>query len=261
MDHTPLRLLHLTDLHMRHALEGTADRSERLSRDIPALLDELKDRVDEWRPDVIVMTGDLLDVPDEALDGRWEKDDPDTLARTVSAAETDYRWMHDWLRDTGLPFTVIPGNHDHRGAFAAVFGTTSPDTTHHGVRFIGFDDKLDDRRTPYRPEDEQARFADALATESDARPQIHLQHYILRPRVHRRTAYSYERTPDLVGGIEQSPHVKAVLSGHFHPGAYARSQDGTVYSTSPAFCETPFPFRLMQLEANCALQVEDRALR
>ena len=29
-----MRLLHLTDLHMRHALAGSADRLKRLSRDI-----------------------------------------------------------------------------------------------------------------------------------------------------------------------------------------------------------------------------------
>lgn len=261
MDPSPIRILHLTDLHMRQALDGTADRSERLSRDIPALLDELKGRLADWRPDVIVMTGDLLDVPDEVVDGRGAEDDPAAYAGAVTDAEADYRWMHDWLRDTDLPFAVIPGNHDHRGSFTAVFGTASPDVVHHGVRFVGFDDQLDGRRTPYRPEDEHARFESALADARDGRPQIHLQHYLLRPRVHRRTAYSYERTPDLVGGVERSPNVKAVLSGHFHPGAYARGLDGTVYSTAPAFCETPFPFRLMNFDANGAVRVEDCALQ
>ena len=55
-----MRLLHLTDLHMRHALAGTADRTERLSRNIPANLERVGKRLEDWSPDVIVMTGPTL---------------------------------------------------------------------------------------------------------------------------------------------------------------------------------------------------------
>ena len=78
-----MRLLHLTDLHMRRALAGTADRLERLSRDIPANLERVAKRLEDWSPDVIVMTGDLLDVPDEVVDG--------TLLKTVQPSINN-RW-------------------------------------------------------------------------------------------------------------------------------------------------------------------------
>ena len=255
-----LRILHLTDLHMRQALAGTADRTERLSRDIPTLLERLGERLSEWTPDVIVMTGDLLDVPDEVVDESLSESDPDAYAEAVVQAATDYRWMRDWLESAALDWVVIPGNHDHRAAFTDIFSTASPDTVQGGWRFIGFDDDLDGRRTPVRPNDEQLRFDDALDGLDDRIPQIHLQHYILRPRLYRRTAYSYQGDAEIAARVDRNPRVRAVLSGHYHPGAYARSANDVTYSTGPAFCETPFPFRIMDLDAGRVHGVFDHCI-
>ena len=121
-----LRILHLTDLHMRQALTGTAHQSERLSRDIPKFLECLGDRLSEWTPDVIAVTGDLLDVPDDVVDASLSGNSPEAYAEAVAQATLDYRWMHDWLENTALDWVVIPGNHDHRAAFVDVFSTASP---------------------------------------------------------------------------------------------------------------------------------------
>jgi Icc protein len=255
-----LRILHLTDLHMRQALAGTANQTERLSRDIPKFLECLGDRLSEWTPDVIVMTGDLLDVPDEVVDESLSESAPGAYAEAVAEATLDYRWIHDWLEGTALEWVVIPGNHDHRAAFVNVFSTTSPDTVRGGWRFIGFDDALDERRTPVRLDGEQLRFNAALGGENDRTPQIHLQHYILRPRLFRRTAYSYQGDAELAARVDLNPRVRAVLSGHYHPGAYARSANGVTYSTGPAFCETPYPFRIMDLDAGRVKSVFDQSI-
>ena len=90
-----MRLLHLTDLHMRHALAGTADRLERLSRDISANLERVAKRLEDWSPDVIVMTGDLLDVPDEVVNGSLLKTDPAGYQQSVEESVADYRWMRE----------------------------------------------------------------------------------------------------------------------------------------------------------------------
>ena len=55
-------------------------------------------------------------------------------------------WMHDWLDGTGLPFIVVPGNHDHRGDFLSAFESVSPERSLGGWQFIGFDGGLDDER-------------------------------------------------------------------------------------------------------------------
>lgn len=252
-----LRILHLTDLHLRRSLCGTADRPERLSRDMPDVLESLRDRLAEWSPDIIALTGDLLDVPDEVVDGRLAQQDPKANDKAVSDAEEDYRWMHDWLDRTGLPSVVVPGNHDHRGAFLSVFESVSPERSFGGWQFIAFDDDLDDRRTPERPQAELSRFDDALGREG---PQVHLQHYSLRPRLHRRTPYSYRPEATLADDLEESGRVRLVLSGHYHPGAYARSHGGVVYSTAPAFCETPFRFRLVDLMDPHDIRVTDASV-
>ena len=75
-----LRILHLTDLHLRQSLPGTAQQPKRLSRDMPDILCCLGDRLDEWSPNLIALTGDLLDVPDEVVDGRLAKEDPEANA-------------------------------------------------------------------------------------------------------------------------------------------------------------------------------------
>ena len=49
-----LRILHLTDLHLRRSLPGTAQQPKRLSRDMPDILCRLGDRLDEWSPDDVV---------------------------------------------------------------------------------------------------------------------------------------------------------------------------------------------------------------
>jgi Icc protein len=255
-----LRVLHLTDLHMRQALAGTANQRERLSRDIPKLLECLGDRLSEWMPDVLVMTGDLLDVPDEVVNKSLSESAPGAYVEAVAQATSDYRWIHNWLESTALDWVVIPGNHDHRAAFVDVFSTTSPDTVRGGWRFIGFDDALDGRRTPVRLNDEQRRFDAALYGEDDQTPQIHLQHYILRPRLYRRTAYSYQGDAELAARVDLSPRVRAVLSGHYHPGAYAHSANEVTYSAAPAFCETPNPFRIMDLDAGRVRGIFDHSI-
>lgn len=255
-----LRILHLTDLHMRSALPGSAAQPERKSRDIARHLETLAKRLQHWRPDMVVITGDLLDVPDNVVDESLDDKDPEGFQSAVELAALDYQWMRGWLENTGVPWAVIPGNHDHRGTFVGVFGTASPDQVRCGWRFIGFDDILDSRRAPVRPPEECARFAAALASTATTEPQIHLQHYLLRPRIHRRTPYSYAPASGLAARVSRSAPVKAALSGHFHPGAFTRDESGTAFSTAPAFCEAPFPFRLLELSTDGGATISDHSL-
>ena len=260
MSNTEMRLLHLTDIHMRQALKGTADSKERLSRDMPMNLERLEKKLDDWMPDIIVITGDLLDVPDGVVDGSLSKTNSEGYQRLVEESVADYCWMYGWLEATGCDWIVIPGNHDHRGAFRNVFGEAMPDKNINGWRLIGFDDGLDDVRSPFRPKSEMFRLIKALELEATSVPQIHLQHYILRPRVFRRSLYSHASEFGILDRIEQSGVVRCAVSGHFHPGALCRNAGGIVYSTAPAFCERPFPIRLVDFDRWSAVSVIDRTL-
>ena len=260
MSNMEMRLLHLTDLHMRQAIKGTADRTERLSRDVPLHLERLDKELKVWMPDIIVLTGDLLGVPDGVIDGSLGKTNPEGYLRLVGESVADYCWIRAWLEATGYEWIVIPGNHDHRGAFHEVFGAALPDKYINGWQFVGFDDDLDDARSPFRPRSEMERFIKALEPEAIPVPQIHLQHYILRPRVYRRSFYSHASEFGIPDRIEQSGVVRCTVSGHFHPGALCRNENGIVYSTAPAFCERPFPIRLVDCDRWSAVNVIDRTL-
>ena len=63
------RILHFTDAHLRWNQPGSAANPLRLSRDMPDALARLADTFVDIKPDVVVMTGDLLDVPDDVLAG------------------------------------------------------------------------------------------------------------------------------------------------------------------------------------------------
>ena len=56
-------------MHLRCYQPGTAINPMRLFRDMPAALDRLAKRIKEFTPDVLVMTGDILDMPDEVIAG------------------------------------------------------------------------------------------------------------------------------------------------------------------------------------------------
>lgn len=59
----PLTILHATDLHLRRHLPGSSGHAVRRSREIPGLLERLGAVIAERRPDLLVLTGDLVDVP------------------------------------------------------------------------------------------------------------------------------------------------------------------------------------------------------
>ena len=113
------RLLHFTDMHLRINQPGTASDPLRLSRSMPDALDRLAEQIKELTPDVLVMSGDLLDVPDEVQDGGTPDDR--SHEEWVESAKADFQLIRDWFDATAVPYVVVPGNHDLEGAFADVF--------------------------------------------------------------------------------------------------------------------------------------------
>ena len=109
------RLLHFTDMHLRYHQPGTAANPKRLSRFMLATLEKLKSRVGELAPDVVVMTGDILDVPDEVIVGGTP--DERSNGQWLIEAAADYQLVKDWFDGIGVPYLVIPGNHEEGEKF------------------------------------------------------------------------------------------------------------------------------------------------
>jgi len=252
------RLLHFTDMHLRWRQPGTAGNPLRLSREMPAALDRLTRRICELQPDVLVMSGDLLDMPDEVIVGGTPDERP--YEAWMQDAVADFRLVREWFEATGVPFVVTPGNHDHEGAFAQIFGGPPPPRDIAGLRFFCFWDELAPDRQPQRTGERRDLFRDAVTDEAHACPQVHVQHYMIDPPTFARGwRYDYKGADAMKRDLERSGRVRAVLSGHYHPGSLAMGY-GVVHSLPPAFCEAPHAFRIYDFGDRYDIVVTDHAL-
>lgn len=249
------RILHLTDLHLRHHQPGSADPPIRRSREMPEMLGRLMARVPELDVDVIVITGDLLDVPDEVIAG--ESPDGRDLPIWLAEVEQDFRLMRESLAATGVDYVVCPGNHDHEGLFSRVFPEATAFVDAAGLRFVCFWDELGPDRQPRRTAARRDLFEQALNAPEHNVSQIHIQHYTVYPPITSNGArYDYLGAAALKESLESSGRVRAVLSGHYHPGVLAE-EGGVFYSGPPAFCEAPYPFRIYNMRDDGSFQSED----
>lgn len=253
------RILHLTDLHMRRALAGSANKADRLSRDMPDVLDRLAGRIGALGADVVVISGDLLDIPDAYIDGT--NTDPDWRAETAAASVADYRLFRELLENLGRPFVAIPGNHDDAALFDTAFADQAPVRDVAGLRFVCFRDVLNGDRTPVRGPENRALFERVLEDAADGPPQVHVQHYMIDPPTWANNwRYHYADAEFYRDRINASGRVKAVLSGHYHPGSHLVSDTGVHYSVPPAFCSAPHPFRVVDIGPSGVLGIADRSV-
>lgn len=224
---------------------------------MPELLARLMARVPELKADVIVITGDLLDVPDEVIAG--ESPDDRDLSAWLAEAEQDFRLIRESLAATGVPFVLCPGNHDHEALFSRVFPEAGAVADAAGLRFVCFWDELGPDRQPRRSGASRDLFDRVLTAPEHDVSQIHIQHYTVYPPITSNGArYDYLGAAEIKDSLEASGRVRAVLSGHYHPGVLAE-ESGVLYSGPPAFCEAPHPFRVYQVTDGSGIQVEDHS--
>lgn len=252
-----MRVLHFSDLHLRQAQEGTADKPERLSRKVPDLLQHLALAMPSLNPDVIVITGDLLDVPKPLL--RGEVASGPTRDAMIASAVADYGLLRRWLDRWSRPYLVLPGNHDLLEPFQDIFGDQPFDVTIQGVRFLSFHDWEQAGNVPHRLGAQRQLFDRCLCDQNPA-PQVHLQHYLLRPGLKEDYPYNYADAPAMIESVEREKRVVGVLAGHYHKGALTQRPSGVCYSVVPAFCITPHPYRLIEIDEFRRLSVREDVL-
>lgn len=252
-----MRVLHISDLHIRLHLEGTSDKPERQSRKAPSLLQCLSREIPMLSPDLVVITGDLLDVPKPLL--RGEIADPIARAAIVAAAIADYRFVRAWLESSGIPFVALPGNHDVLELFEKAFDDQPNEIELLGTRIIAFHDWEQAGNIPQRLASQRKLF-DRAMSDNDDRPQVHLQHFLLRPSLQESYPYNYIDANAMAKTIEESGRVIAVLAGHYHRGAFIQHTSGVHYSVVPAFCVAPYPYRIMDIGRDRTVIYRDVAL-
>ena len=89
-----IRIGYLTDVHLRKHVLGTSSIEKRHCREMAELLPRALNRIARESPDVVVCTGDLLDVP------------------AGPGVVQDLQFCKEVFDDCGFPYLVLPGNHD-----------------------------------------------------------------------------------------------------------------------------------------------------
>jgi len=247
----------LSDLHLRHHLPGTSAVPDRRSRDIPDLLDEALTALQAAHVDVVAVTGDLVDHPLDAADSE----------QSLRQGVADLELIAEALSALACPWFVLPGNHDHDELFEHVFGDRPRELDVSGFRVVAFhdwdrclheSDNPDDvpENVPRREGDERDRF-DSVLGDDDSRLQVHLQHYVITPRLDEGWPHTYCDGELLRDALVTDERVRLVLSGHYHPGVDSFLEgdvdSGTRFHVAPAFCQAPHPVLLHELRLDGAL--------
>lgn len=243
-----MRLAQITDLHARHHLPGSSANTDRESRWMLELLPKAIQRCRAEGAELLLLTGDLLDVPlwlYEPMRG-FELDEP---AWWKGAAIADYREIKGILDASGLPYLVLPGNHDVAPWMWEVFDPEADAHEAGGLRVVRFVDYEHACHVPRRYHPTRHRWLAELESLKDpaALPQVHAQHYVITPELNDRYPHTYEDAADLLRRNADAGRVRLSLSGHYHPGTELLYEGGVAYATCPAFCEPPFPFRLFDV--------------
>ncbi|WP_432799889.1 metallophosphoesterase family protein [Poriferisphaera sp. WC338] len=238
-----MKIAHITDIHLRQHIPGNVALAERQVRRMPELFPQALKQIQDCQPDILIITGDLLDAPLSWIDadklGNLEEENRE-------AALQDYRLLYEILEDQDLPYVVLAGNHDLQSAMWNVF--PQKDTVHcDGFDFHLFHDDETENHMPQRLDDQLERFEATLETHDES-PQIHVQHYVLTPSIHEGYPHSYKHDRTHTQKIDDSGRVILSLSGHFHPGTELIHLKNTYFTTGPAFCVAPFPYRIYEID-------------
>lgn len=260
-----MRFAHITDLHARYALPNSSRFPARRSRCIRSLFSRALDFLKkEWRVDLLLITGDLVDVPFYAI----ERKDPEIL----SLAREDYLWIYRCLEDIGIPYLVFWGNHDDKDTFQHVFplppldcalrastsgtmdlvippascgdrGTRSFPSTTDTLQFQTF--PFDEEQPDHLPYRDLSRYPEPTPPQG---PAIHVQHYVVAPKLNDFYPHTYLNDAE-IQLWNRAHRVTLSLSGHYHPGYPPLQIEGTWYATGAAFCEYPYPVYLYEYPA------------
>ena len=232
-----MKLAQITDLHARFHLPGSAVQNKRESRAVFDLLPAALEAVAAWEPDLLAVTGDLLDVP---LCHLYPSDYyPDPVEAWRPLIEADYLELKRLLDASGLRYTVLPGNHDHEPSMWRVFDPEPRCFDVAGHRVYRFHDREWHRNVPRRIDRERLLFGEAM-DDTSGLPQIHLQHYPVAPAIDSWYPYNYAEADELRRRTAASGKVALSLAGHYHDGCELLRDGEAGFAVGPVFGQAPF---------------------
>lgn len=225
--------------------------ASRRSREVLGLLPLALAELARRQVDFLAVTGDLIDAPNEVLqsDGLGGL----AAAEKTEEAQADYRRIKAALDGSGIPYMVLPGNHDLEPAMWRVF---DPQANVVGLeqapwRVARFCDREGAGHVPRRLGAELLLW-ERLLDSADPRPQVHLQHYIVAPKIGANYPHNYLEHEDIRQRTSASGRVALSLSGHCHQGTDLIRVEASWFAAAPAFSDFPHPFRVYEIEPNGA---------
>ncbi len=230
-----IRIAHITDFHLRHHLPGTSTATKIISRHMPDILARVVARIRAHKPDLLVVSGDLVDVPPHGLHTR----------AVLRATEQDLRLIRRLLARAGCRLCVVPGNHDHFHKVTRVFDNLPRNFICAGHRVVSFWDEETDFHVPRRLLAERARYLAAL--EQADLPQIHVQHFLIKPHIGG-YPHNYAEADSIAAQLAAHGAVRLVVCGHAHAGTALVRDGGVCYSAVPALCEAPHAYGIYELD-------------
>lgn len=240
-----MKIAHISDFHLRHHVPGDSALAQRKSRQMPDLIAQAVSHLQTEAPDLVAVTGDLVDYPFDKMD------DPETIA----LGKKDLHLIKDLFTPCTCPVVFLFGNHDHPQSFTQVFKNPSPDFDGNGYRVLSFFDHEGSNHIPQRTGQQHTHFKNVLS-DHDPRFQIHLQHYLITPERNDGYPHTYDKGAEMAQALQQDTRPKLVLSGHYHKGENLFQQNHVSYAIARAFCEPPHPYRIYTIANNTITQTE-----
>jgi histidinol phosphatase-like PHP family hydrolase/predicted phosphodiesterase len=222
-----MKIAILNDIHAGDATQEV----HRKCQWAPILLKRAVRRLNQLvRPDAVFLLGDLLD------DG------------TQPGTEERLQTLKSILDKLQAPYFAIPGNHDiPEDTFFQIFDRPKEIEEHHGVRFLLFLDEERPHHYAHRSTNDIARFKQARHQFNG--PIVSLQHTSFFPPERAHGWYNLENAADVIRAMKASG-VCLSVGGHFHQGIPDICEGTTRFVNAAAFCEHPFPFLVIDIDAD-----------
>jgi hypothetical protein len=243
-----IRIGYLTDIHLRDAVPGTSPIAHRRCREMRALLPECLDRMAACEVDLVLCTGDVVDDPDDPRAG-------EDLCLAVGL-----------FQQSGVPYVVVPGNHDPPPeVFYGVFPRPPRRQAIGGHELIVFADDVcaEGEEACTRSPGEMQTLAEALLTQTPPGVTLVAQHFLVYPERNEGYPHNYQNDKAIRQVMAQAATDtgRAILSvsGHYHGGVAPIACEGVSYMVGRAFCEAPHGYAIVTLRGD-VWRVEERVL-
>ncbi|NLN18763.1 MAG: hypothetical protein GX162_05735 [Firmicutes bacterium] len=180
------------------------------------------------KPDVLLVMGDCLDVP-QAADA---KERLETLKSILDKAE--------------CPVIAVPGNHDPEpDVFYEVMERPAPVVDIGPVRFLTFLDPEEPGYNAVRlPQDLQRM---RKAREGHSGPVVFLQHVPVFPSGLTKCPYGYTNIDEIIEIMDEYA-ITLSIGGHYHRGTELVHHNRSSYLAVKALCEDPFEFCVITID-------------